>query len=141
MNSPYKLVAATAVIVGNSVLLGKRISYYKGEKIPSGGYWSLFGGAVEKDESPFKAAERELYEETGIEISHPLLYVNSIFDKENAVKFMVYVAKLDSFPEIVLNYEHTEYGWFNINTLNSFVEKIDQKIVDSLNFYVKKLSN
>ena len=54
---------------------------------------------------------------------------------------MVYVAKLDSFPEIVLNYEHTEYGWFNINTLNSFVEKIDQKIVDSLNFYVKKLSN
>lgn len=140
MNSPYKLVAATAVVVSNSVLLGKRIELHHGQKVPFGGYWSLFGGGVEKGESPFRAAERELYEETGIQISYPLLYVNSIFDQKNGVKFMVYVAKFNDFPEVALNYEHTEYGWFKIDTLNCFVEKIDQKIVDSLDFYIKKLS-
>jgi 8-oxo-dGTP diphosphatase len=51
--------ASAAVFRGGKVLIARRV------KPPA--LWSLPGGRVEKNEDPKDAAERELYEETGVE--------------------------------------------------------------------------
>ena len=35
----------------------------------------------------------------------------------------------------ILDEEHTEYGWFNINSLGNFPEKIDPKIIECIKLY------
>ena len=59
-----KLSSGLAILCGESILLCKRIEAYYGYKVPFGGYWSIFGGAIEKNESPKQAAKRELFEES-----------------------------------------------------------------------------
>lgn len=53
------LAASAAVFRGGKVLIARRV------KPP--GLWSLPGGRIEKGERAEKAAEREVYEETGVE--------------------------------------------------------------------------
>jgi len=55
--------ASIAVFKGNSILLIKRA------KAPWLGLWSLPGGSLERGESAYEAAYRELKEETGIDAS------------------------------------------------------------------------
>ena len=55
--------ASIAVFKGNSILLIKRA------KAPWLGLWSLPGGSLERGESTYEAAYRELKEETGIDAS------------------------------------------------------------------------
>jgi len=38
------------------------------------GKWSIIGGAIEGSEAPEQAARRELQEETGLAVSHPLQF-------------------------------------------------------------------
>jgi len=52
------LAASAAVFRDGKVLIARRV------KPPT--LWSLPGGRVEKNENPNDAAERELYEETGV---------------------------------------------------------------------------
>ncbi len=141
MNSPYdhlKQVAATAVICGDSVLLGKRALVYRGTPIPYAGYWSLFGGAVEEGESPLTAAVRELEEETRIKTSLVHLEYRktlSFFAEDGSdqiIEFTIYVLRLKERPTPILDEEHSEYGWFKISSLQSVTEKIDPKIVEVL---------
>lgn len=64
MSREYPMYAITAVgailISGGKVLLVKRGSD------PGKGLWSIPGGAIEAGERVYEAAQRELYEETGI---------------------------------------------------------------------------
>ncbi len=73
----------------------------------------LFGGGIEKDETPIECAIRELKEETGIETckeqleffeinKHNLEYENG--DKVNYIAY-VYVLKFNEYPQIKLNNE------------------------------------
>lgn len=116
--------AGVAVVSNNDLLLAKRIVFYKGELVPYGGYWSVFSGTIEENESPKEAAERELFEETGLTIESPLEFVGKIDD------FSLFVTELDDIVHPTLNFEHTEYGWFSIDVLPQFPYKIDEKIVD-----------
>lgn len=59
MNNETILAASAAVFREGKVLIARRV------KPPA--LWSLPGGRVEKNEDPEEAAERELYEETGVE--------------------------------------------------------------------------
>jgi len=53
------LAASAAVFRGGKVLIARRVQ--------PPGLWSLPGGRIEKGESPEEAAQREVYEETGID--------------------------------------------------------------------------
>lgn len=53
------LAASAAVFRDGKVLIARRVA--------PPALWSLPGGRIEKGESPAQAAERELYEETGVE--------------------------------------------------------------------------
>lgn len=116
--------AGVAVFYGNNILLAKRIEFYKGELCSLPGYWAVFAGSIEENETPEDAAERELFEESKLTIENPLELIGQIQD------FTLYGT---SFNELVypdLNFEHTEYGWFDLDTLDSFPYKIDEKLVD-----------
>lgn len=116
--------AGVAVFHGNNILLAKRIEFYKGELCSLPGYWAVFAGSIEENETPEDAAERELFEEAKLTIENPLELIGQIQD------FTLYGT---SFNELVypdLNFEHTEYGWFDLDALDSFPYKIDEKLVD-----------
>ena len=136
----YAYNAGVAVIFGKTVLLGKRIEVYEGAPVPFGGYWSVFGGAAGKRESPYMAAQRELFEETQIDVSPGSLRFIKTFPGDNS-EFAFYVCEMDYMPSPVLNFEHTECGWFDINSLETFGGKIDSKIVECIDIYRRMKNN
>ena len=91
------------------------------------------GGHAEKDENSIDAAEREVYEETGIELNKSNIklietqinngYVNSIF-----------VSNVDN-SKVLLNDEHDEYIWADYDDCK------DLNLVPKLSNFIKKLKN
>ena len=136
MNSPCNELpraAGVALVCGHLVLLAKRIVSYKGSRVAFGGYWSLFTGVMEEGESPEECARRELWEEAQLSPQGNVVFVKTLRNKHCSLA--VYGT---SFPQLVtplLNYEHTEYGWFDIRSLGNFPEKIDRGIVECIQEY------
>ena len=124
------------LVCGNLICLAKRCTFDQGKKVPYGGYWSLFGGSIEKGESPFFAAHRELREEANIDLPlNKLKYCKTY--RDDAGSLHIYFAELDDIINPELNFEHTEYGWFEMNIIDNFPYLIDQKIVDAIKKYQK----
>lgn len=135
---PINEAAGCFVIVGNSVLLAKRAAkcHLTGRSLPFPEYWSILAGAKESGENPIVCAQRELFEETQIKVElHQLEYAYTI--NNDSVELILYCVVLDDIPDVTINEEHTEYGWFDIDELNSFNEKIDHNIVEIISFYKK----
>jgi 8-oxo-dGTP pyrophosphatase MutT (NUDIX family) len=126
--------AGVAVTDGITVMLAKRATHWRGKPLSYGGYWSVFAGTVEPDETPFKGAERELDEETGIKITHPLKFIRKINGRRK-IPFYFYVYEVDKIPFPVLDEEHTEWGLFRITDLGVSPSPIDGDIVRCLKFY------
>lgn len=125
--------AGIVVFNGNNVLLAKRIEFYKGDLVSHGGYWSMFGGLVDEGESLEDAAERELFEEAELTIENPLVFIGELGD------LTLFATEYDELVNPNLNFEHTEYGWFDVSLLNSFPYKIDEKFVDLILKYKKNV--
>ncbi len=112
-HDPLLMVGAAVLILDeqNRLLLLKR---------SDSGCWGPPGGAVELGEEVESAARREVREETGLELgtcslfgvfSGPeLFYVYPNGDKVYNVS-IIYLA-CDWRGEIILNDEHTAWGWF-----------------------------
>ena len=131
-----KRAAGVGLIYKNSILLAKRVDTFEGEPIPLAGYWAIFSGAIEPKESPMMCACRELFEESQIKKEiHELRFVKTVY-KEDLV-FHIYMSELSEMIEPVLNDEHSEYGWFAIDSLDNFHEKIDKDLVKAIKKYNK----
>lgn len=131
-----KRCAFVGLIYNNSVCLAKRHTVDNGQKVPFGGYWSLFGGSIEKGESPFFAAHRELKEESSIEIPlNQLKYCKTLRGENETLH--IYFAEMDQLINPILDFEHTEFGWFDINEIDSFPYLIDENIVFAIKKYQK----
>lgn len=106
---------AVAVIVNddNKILLLKRADL-KDVWMPN--KWGLVGGHIEKGESPEKAVKREIEEETGLEIKK---FINSFSIQRNKESIEhVFVCRYKGEPtDITLDYENTNYGWFDIQEM------------------------
>ncbi len=131
--------SGVALIHKGMVLLAKRVD---GPGHTLGNFWSIFAGSADKNENPMSCAVRELYEESHIKIHLSQLKFIRVL-KNSSVEFTIYACEVDELLTPTLNFEHTEYGWFDIKSLKSFPEKIDKAIVDSLFMYLdlKKGSN
>lgn len=129
----------TAVFHNNSVLLAKRIIYYKGDLVNFPGYWSIFCGAVEDGETPIKAAYRELEEETGLPLKKGINFFTSFIFQD--YEFLFHTLEVDDFFTPKLCFEHTESGWFDINSLVNFPYDIDDNIVRCIFEYNKIRDN
>ena len=126
------IAAGVMVLHENSVLLAKRIETYQGKPVPFGGDWSIFTGAVDKEDlSIAHAAKRELQEEAQITVElEDLKYASTIRNPDCTLTIYRYDAPQLLFP--VLNYEHTEFGWFSISRLKTFPEKMDSKVLECI---------
>jgi 8-oxo-dGTP diphosphatase len=106
---------AVAVIVNNDnkILLLKRSDYEK-QWMPN--KWSLVGGAIEKGETPQKAVEREIMEETGLEIKK-FSKSFTIETHQDSIEH-VFACRYDGEPtDIKLNDENSNYGWYDISEM------------------------
>ncbi|MFB6199630.1 MAG: NUDIX domain-containing protein [Candidatus Nanohaloarchaea archaeon] len=73
--------------------------------------WEQPGGKIQEDENRFKAAKREIKEETNLEIGRPEDLVRlEIEDDEKLVKcFVMYTSNFSG--DIELSEEHSDYRW------------------------------
>ncbi|MGE7113533.1 NUDIX hydrolase [Lysinibacillus sp. NPDC047702] len=81
--------------------------------------WCYIGGGIEKDESAWEAALREIKEETGI--TKVRLYTSNKFDQIYSPKkdyiyiAPVFVGFVEEQQEVTLNDEHSDYQWLSFN--------------------------
>lgn len=101
---------ANAVILfftpNNEVLLLKNT--YNDKK------WGTVGGSIDLGETPYTAAVREGFEETGINFSDPEFVWESFFKWKNTVFFIVGGNYLSN---IELSYEHSAYAYVHIGNV------------------------
>ena len=130
--------AGIGLIYGGTIALSKRIYKHEGKPVEFGGYWSIFGGEIEKGESEIDCAIRELSEESGVNVDpHQLIRSRKI--EHDVSSFSIFFASVHYLPVIRLNEEHSEYGWFALDVIESFPFLIDSLIMDCIIEYRDKL--
>mgnify|MGYP001323336030 CR=1 FL=1 len=130
-----KKAAAIALFCKGSILLGRRIEFYKGKKVPFGGHWSLFGGCIEHGETSLSAAIREMKEETGIKIEGNPIFIRK-YKTYNKYDFWAYALSIDYLPKVKINFEHDEYGFFSTNNLP---QPMDAQIKKNIKLSLSKI--
>lgn len=108
----------TFIIKDNKILLGKRISK-KG--IAGGdGMWELPGGHLEKNESMREAAQRELFEETGI-ICSSFSFLNVMNQPLGDGRHYIHISFLAQNPAGEPTVKEPDkcggWQWFDLNNL------------------------
>ncbi len=106
--------------------------------IPNPNKWSLFGGGIEKDESPEEALKREVLEEIGIEIDSISLIetipiTQKVKEKEFPIKIYLFKAETKN-NQITKLTEGKEAAWFNID------EILEKDLVPNLKLLLEKHS-
>jgi mutator protein MutT len=106
---------AVAVIVDNDnkILLLKRSS---DPKLWQHSKWGLVGGVIEKGETPQQAIEREIKEETNLEINK---FTKSFSIQRNPDSIEhIFACRYEGDPtNIKLNEENTNYGWYDVDEM------------------------
>jgi len=105
---------AVAVIVNkdNKILLLKR-----SENAPwMPNKWALVGGVIDKGETPQKAVEREIEEETGLELKK---FTKSFSIQRHADSVEhIFACRYEGDPtDISLDDENTNYGWYDVSEM------------------------
>ena len=138
VNPVNKRASGVTICCEKDILLAKRCETWEGKPISLGGYWSIFGGAIEDGENPMTAAIRELYEESRIKINlHQLSYTKDIYSNFSGeiTEFSVYFSYSSYKPEVILNEEHTEYIWYPLEKIQDFPYNIQQDLIDCIVMY------
>jgi dihydroneopterin triphosphate diphosphatase len=108
-----------------------------------GGQWRMIGGKIKENETAKDAALRELKEETQLT---PKLFwsvptLNQYFDfKRNVLMHIpVFAAQINEFDKPVLNEEHTEFKWVELDDIEQFNLWPEQlRIIHLIHNQVKK---
>lgn len=89
-----------------------------------GGFWQNITGSVEKDESFYEAALREINEETGLMPDQYMLYDLKIEHRfrtrhPKIIHEKSFVATFKQKPQIILSDEHQSCCWFHLHEMNN----------------------
>ncbi|MBI3888413.1 NUDIX hydrolase [Candidatus Nomurabacteria bacterium] len=115
---------------------GKLILAHKNDNGVYPGCWGIFGGGIEKGENQRTALNREVLEESGIDISkYPAVLVQEstgesektlketserVFVKMNFFTYKVIIDDMDANSiKVTIDHEHIEYNWFEIPEIKS----------------------
>ena len=114
------------------VRLKKFLSIKRAYDDTSAGKWENPGGKKEIGENIVDTLKREVFEETGIEVTnYKLLYASAINEKKNPFMIIGFLVTTET-EEVKLSSEHIEYKWASIEELMSLVDiGIQQDFMDS----------
>lgn len=99
------------VFDGTKVLIQEKIDEdYSGITFP--------GGHVEKGESFTDAVIREVYEETGLKISSPMLCGIKDWSNADGTRYMVLFYKTDKFEGTLASSDEGEVRWIELEEMN-----------------------
>jgi len=126
---------AIAIIVNgdNKILLLKRVD---DPKIWQPNKWALVGGGIDKGETPQKAVEREIQEETGLEIKK-FIKTFTIERNSDSIEHMFVCRYSGESTDIELDTsENTNYGWYDMSEM-SYLD-IVPNLIDYISLAFKK---
>jgi 8-oxo-dGTP diphosphatase len=114
-----KVVVNSVIIANKKVFMVRRADDAK--FLP--GHWEFPGGKVNYAEIPEDALRREVKEECNIniEIINPLIVDQFYMDRNISDKQFIdifYLCKTFDYENVVINPEHTEYRWVELNDVN-----------------------
>ena len=91
-----------------------------------GGQWDLPGGRIDPGAPLLENLQREIREETGLTlIEEPqLIAAQDIIDDSRHTVRLTYKGVLDG--DVVLNEEHTEFGWFTKQEMEVLGDSLDR---------------
>jgi 8-oxo-dGTP diphosphatase len=76
--------------------------------------WELPGGRLEPDKPPVSGLERELAEETGLDVRvESILCADSWVNDQTQDRFAVYYACQTSTKAVTLSHEHVDFQWIS----------------------------
>ena len=137
--SPVNKQASGVIITHKDyVLLAKRADLWEGEPFPFAGYWSIFGGAIEKGETKVDCAVREAMEEARITLKKSKVkFIKTL--KSDSCDFHIHATEVESLVTLILNEEHTDHSWIHVDDLDSLIDevKIDISIINIIKYYIK----
>ena len=118
-----KKAAVAIIIKGNKILLG-----YSASKDFRYKKWAFVGGGIEKDETPYQAAERESNEEASIKVQAK---ENSGFFVNDNDNFIYIICKhIEGNP--IPNDEFFKFDWFELNNLPKDTLELNVSILNKL---------
>lgn len=108
-------------------------------------YWSIPGGAINKNESPYEAAIRELYEETNLKIKK-LRLICVEYKKENnykgeALHFIFYGGKLTKQQITKIKLAETEISYFKFIDTKKAPKVLSDTLGKKLKYCLKAIKN
>ena len=113
-------VGGVAIISEGQVLMVKRSE--TAGKYPN--FWAVPMGHVEKGEKMIQGAHREFQEETMLDIdSDSLVYLDTLKDSKYNRILKLYTIELPNQPEPQLDEEHTDWGYYDSQSLPRPMER------------------
>ena len=107
------------------------------------GLWQMVTGKIKRDESAYKAALREIKEETGLTPEKLWIVpnINSFYDHSRDVicNLPVFACKVSPDSKVFISEEHSEFQWVKSETAKSLLAWPGQKkSVDIITEYFSK---
>ena len=131
-NKPPRKVGGVAIVSEGQILLVKRSE--SAGKYPN--FWSVPMGGIEKGETFREGAARELKEETMLDFNpQKLVYLGTIKDWKYNRLCKLYKAEMDGKPEPTLDHEHSEFGYYDKDSLPHPIEERMKQVLE-LNIWV-----
>ena len=114
-----KRIGGVVVKSEGQVLLVRRAE--NAGKYPN--FWAVPMGHVEKGEKFIQGAHREFKEETKLDIDiNSLVYLDTLKDSKYNRITALYMIELPNKPEPKLDHEHTEWGYYDVDSLPHPIE-------------------
>lgn len=135
--SNFNRAAAVCLFYNGMICLGKRTLEcpLTNKPIPFAGYWSAFGGSLNEGENAMAGAARELEEETQIKLNPFELSYMTELDNDDSSTYILYAYHSSKLLFPTLNYEHTEAGFFKIDSLKNSPTPMCSNLISAILSY------
>lgn len=127
MTTSIKRVVSSFILTGTATRDGLRIAvFHRCDTMPTfSSHWAACSGSIEKGETPFETASRELHEETNLSSSIPNeqygLYVDVPFrkteERETIIRVYPFTVQLPSLPLELRGTEHDYHKFISVQEL------------------------